>query len=114
MTLVSANSDGRIEFDFVVGEQHMNGYGTLHGGVIASLIDLVGSTAVIAKSDTFYGTSVDVSVTYVSSTREGSTVRLVGVCHKAGKSLAFMTVTASVGTTLIAKGSVTQFNQGSI
>ncbi|KAI8806259.1 hypothetical protein BJ742DRAFT_817155 [Cladochytrium replicatum] len=109
MSLVSANSDGRIEVDFVVGDQHTNVWTPS-----CSLIDLIGTSSIVVKSDVFYGMSVDVSVSYIAAAPEYAKVRIVSVCHKAGKSLAFMTVTLSVGDKLIAKDSVTMFNTASI
>lgn len=45
-------SKGRVEFRMVVTKDHINYVGTLHGGCIATLVDVVGSAAILSVSIT--------------------------------------------------------------
>jgi len=57
----------------VVEKQHTNGYGTLHGGFTASIVDMISSMAVLTHpkivdsidSIPNSGVSVDIHVSYV-------------------------------------------------
>jgi len=77
-------------FSFPVLSKYANLYGTLHGGVIASLVDVI-STIPIAIVDKTHrgGVSSDLQVSYVNAARIGETVLIEASCTKAGKSLAF-------------------------
>lgn len=47
---------------FKVAEEHTNRYGTLHGGMTATIVDNVSSMALIATEPYESGVSVDLSV----------------------------------------------------
>ncbi|KAI8813773.1 HotDog domain-containing protein [Cladochytrium replicatum] len=103
-------AEGKTTFEFTVKRQHSNSFGTIHGGVIASLVDLGGMAAIVALTNHPFGVSVDVAVTYIGPAKEGETIRIESVCHKASKSVAFTTTMLYVGERLIAKGNHTKFN----
>ncbi|KAI8802553.1 HotDog domain-containing protein [Cladochytrium replicatum] len=111
MRIVDASAtEGMAVYEFLVQTQHTNAYGTLHGGIIASLIDICSSGAAIALADTPFGVSVELSSTYIAAAKEGEVVRVESVCHKVGKSVGFTSTTIYVGDKLIAKGNHTKFN----
>ncbi|KAI8801227.1 HotDog domain-containing protein [Cladochytrium replicatum] len=111
LRIVDASStEGKAVFEFTVLPDHSNAYGTIHGGIIASLVDICSAGAVIALADTPFGASIDMSTTYISAAKEGETVRIESICHKAGRTLAFTSTELYVGNKLISKGTHTKLN----
>ncbi|KAI8806258.1 HotDog domain-containing protein [Cladochytrium replicatum] len=105
-------TEGRAVFEFTVTKDYANGYGTLHGGVTASLVDLISTGAIIALTNKHYGVSLEMAITYISAAQIGDTIRVESVCQKAGRSLAFTNTLIYVGDRLVAKGNHTKFNVG--
>ena len=86
-----------------------NSQGTLHGGVLATLIDTAANGAVAAGDDYVEGSriaTVDLSMQYVAAVKDRVVVH--ANCAKRGRQLAFVDVTA-VGPdgSLVARGLVT-------
>ncbi|KXS18421.1 Thioesterase/thiol ester dehydrase-isomerase [Gonapodya prolifera JEL478] len=110
---VIAAEKGRVHAQMVVEKRHLNVYGTLHGGLIATLIDNVTTFAIISHAD---GTdkldttnSVELSVGYLKGVNLGDTLDLYGYCPKAGRTLAFTSCDIFVKDTLVAQGRHTKF-----
>jgi acyl-coenzyme A thioesterase 13 len=61
--------DGRVVVELELGEEHENPVGTMHGGFVASLMDVVSYCALKAtdQSGEVAGLSVDMNITYTSS-----------------------------------------------
>jgi len=55
-----------------------NAYGTLHGGAVATLVDVVGTMALLAADPKRPGVSVDLSVSFVSAAKAGTDVLVYG------------------------------------
>ncbi|KJZ78587.1 hypothetical protein HIM_01978 [Hirsutella minnesotensis 3608] len=87
---------------------------TVHGGVMASLVDFGGSLAVASTGRFYTGVSTDLSVTYLSpGGKIGDLLRGHAVCEKIGKTLAFTTVQFFDGENrLAARGSHTKYVGG--
>jgi len=83
---------GEVEVEFEVEDGLQNTYATLHGGATATLVDVVGTMALLALDPTRAGVSVDLSVSYVSAARAGETVRCLGRALKVGRRLGFSSV----------------------
>lgn len=83
---------GRVECSFPVSEGVVNTYGTLHGGAIATLVDVVGTIALLTKDPTRAGVTVEMSTSYLKAAKGGETVKIVGQVLKAGKTLGFTQV----------------------
>ncbi|KAH8154235.1 uncharacterized protein LAJ45_02003 [Morchella importuna] len=84
---------GKVSFELAVEKQHTNRLGILHGGTIASMVDLGGSLAVASKGLYSTGVSTDINVTYLASGGPvGNKVRAEVTCDKFGKTLAFTSV----------------------
>ncbi len=67
--------------------------GNLHGGAIATLIDDVGTLAIMGgDADNRPGVTTDLNVSYMSSARLGSTVLAEARALKCGRTLAFAEV----------------------
>ncbi|KAF5130294.1 putative esterase C31F10.02 [Metarhizium anisopliae] len=104
-----------------------NRLSTLHGGTLASLVDLGGSLAVASTGRFATGVSTDLNVTYLApGGKPGDLLRGTATCDKSkstlrilcceadadvvGKTLAFTTVTFTNGKgQLAARGSHTKF-----
>ncbi len=87
-----------------------NRLGILHGGTIASMVDLGGSLAVASKGLFATGVSTDLSVTYMSSGGKiGDKICAEASCDKFGKTLAFTSVVfRDSKEELVARGSHTK------
>ena len=79
LDIVSVDSDaGTVTCEVLVTEKLQNAYGSMHGGAIATAVDVVGTLALLTKDPTKAGVSVDLSVRYTSSAKAGDTVVIVG------------------------------------
>ena len=84
-----------------------NSYGTLHGGAIASLVDIVGTLALLSQDPLRGGVSVDLNVSYCAAAKVGQPLTITGRCLKLGGRLGFTEVEVRTQTeerTLIATG----------
>jgi acyl-coenzyme A thioesterase 13 len=80
---VTAASPGKVNFELDIEKEHTNRLGILHGGTIASMVDLGGSLAVASRGLFSTGVSTDLNVTYLNSGGKiGDTIRAEVVCDK--------------------------------
>lgn len=56
-----------MTFELAIEKKHTNRLNTLHGGTIASIVDLGGSLAVASRGFHSTGVSTDLNVTYLAS-----------------------------------------------
>ena len=96
-------SEGRCRCAFPVGVEKTNRYGTLHGGCIATLVDVVSTAALVTQSD-HPGVSVNIDVAYMSPGPAGDEVQVDARVTKVGVNLAFMEVLITSGGKVVAKG----------
>ncbi|XP_069469718.1 acyl-coenzyme A thioesterase 13 [Ambystoma mexicanum] len=103
--LVSA-SPGKVVCELRVEEEHTNKLGTLHGGLTATLVDVVSTAALLYTERGAPGVSVDMNITYMNSAKIGDSVLITAQILKQGKTLAFATVDVTNKDTgkLIAQG----------
>ena len=100
------------KWELTVGKQVTNPMGALHGGCIATLVDIFG-TAAIALSAPECGVASSLSVQYVSSAAMKSTVAWTAEIVKRGKRLVVVEVTARDRKgRLVARGCVTKTLRG--
>jgi acyl-coenzyme A thioesterase 13 len=96
MTPTYLNSKtGVFKCDFKVGEPHINGFNKMHGGVIAAIVDLLGSYALLAlqpENEINPGVSTDLNVSYFNGCDLGNTVVVESRILKHGKLLVFIQV----------------------
>lgn len=59
---------------------------------MATLIDIVGTIALLTKEPTRAGVSVEINVSYLAAARDGETVTAHGRLLRAGRKLAFTEV----------------------
>lgn len=89
---VLAVEKGKIEYEFKVEEEHLNGNGTLHGGMTATLVDTLSTFAIATTGDNKLGVSVDMSISYLKAAFPGETLKIKSEVYKTGKTLSFARV----------------------
>ncbi|KAM9987924.1 hypothetical protein ACTFIZ_003302 [Dictyostelium cf. discoideum] len=105
--------EGRIVMSMVVEQRHCNGLGTLHGGSIATLIDVISTLACINLDDINPGVSIELSTKYSTAAPEGRKIYIVSSNYRKGKNIAFTETTIYLDSEdsgiVVAKGSHTKF-----
>ncbi|KAH6561707.1 hypothetical protein BASA50_003727 [Batrachochytrium salamandrivorans] len=100
----------KVVCEMPVDQAHLNVMNGLHGGVTATIVDVIGSLAIAAKTGSSYtGVSTDISVQYLSGGKLGEMLRIEAECPKAGRTLAFSHVRIFTGDKILATGSHTKF-----
>ncbi|CUS11731.1 unnamed protein product [Tuber aestivum] len=88
---------GKVNFELLIEKMHTNRLGTLHGGTIASMVDLGGSLAVASKGLFSTGLSTDLN-------------EVKQLTSEVGKTLAYTTVLfRNKDDQLVARGSHTKY-----
>ncbi|KAI1655003.1 Thioesterase/thiol ester dehydrase-isomerase [Daldinia decipiens] len=102
---------GKVDFELDITKDHTNRLKIIHGGTIASMVDLGGSLAVASMGLYATGVSTDLNVTYLSSGgKVGDKITATAVCDKMGKTLAYTSVTfRNAKGELAARGSHTKY-----
>jgi len=101
---------GRAVVQCDIDDAVRNRQGTLHGGVIATLVDDAG-TAAIAGADAQgrFGVTTDLCISYFQAAREGTVTARAQVL-RSGRTLAFVSVdVVDTGNRLLAQGRMTKF-----
>ncbi|PBP19019.1 acyl-coenzyme A thioesteras-like protein 13 [Diplocarpon rosae] len=90
---VTAAEPGRVDFELDIKKEHTNRLSIIHGGTIASMVDLGGSLAVASRGLYATGVSTDLNVTYLNSGGQvGDLLKAVVRCDKFGKTLAYTSI----------------------
>jgi len=98
---------GRVEAGLNLAQQHMQQRGFAHGGLIATLADLVaGFAAVTLVPDNFGVVTSDLKVSYLHP-GVGKRLKAIGWVLKAGRRLHFCEAEVWCDELLIAKASAT-------
>ncbi|RAL63354.1 hypothetical protein DID88_003778 [Monilinia fructigena] len=108
---VTGAEPGRVNFELDIKKEHTNRLNIIHGGTIASMVDLGGSLAVASRGLYATGVSTDLNVTYLNSGgKVGDVLKAVVTCDKFGKTLAYTSIqfTNSKGE-IAARGSHTKY-----
>ena len=84
--------EGSVTCSLVVPKSLQNSYGTIHGGAIATLVDIVGTLALLTKDPTRAGVSVEISTSYASAAKVGDEITIHGKVFKYGRRLGFTQV----------------------
>ncbi|KAG6031989.1 hypothetical protein E4U41_007350 [Claviceps citrina] len=115
ISILSAQA-GRVDFELAIHKDHTNRLNIIHGGTLASLVDLGGSLAVASTGRFSTGLTTDLNVTYLASGgRPGDVLRGTATLDKIGKTLAYTTVTFTNCTgELAARGSHTKYVGGTM
>lgn len=92
MTLDAA-ADGRAVVRLPVGDGVQNIVGTLHGGAIATLVDVAGTIAIMTvDAERRPGVTTDLNTSYFAAAPAGDVVTAEARVLKAGRTLAFVEV----------------------
>ncbi|XP_067267147.1 acyl-coenzyme A thioesterase 13 [Chanodichthys erythropterus] len=99
-------SPGRVVCEMKVEEEHTNRVGNLHGGLTATLVDMISTTAIMYSERGAPGVSVDMNITYMNAAKIGEDILITAQVLKQGRTLAFATVdlTNKANGKLIAQG----------
>jgi acyl-coenzyme A thioesterase 13 len=89
---VTRVTPGEVVAELVVGPGLQNTYGALHGGATCTLVDVVGTMALLTLDPTRAGVSVELSTTFTAAAKLGERLRVVGRVLKTGKRLGFTQV----------------------
>ncbi|KAJ0422560.1 HotDog domain-containing protein [Aspergillus carlsbadensis] len=108
---VTAARPGTVNFELNIQKEHTNRLNILHGGTIASMVDLGGSLAVASCGLYATGVSTDLNVTYLSSGgKVGDRILAEVTCDKFGKTLAYTSIRFMNGNgDVFARGSHTKY-----
>lgn len=102
-------ADGACQARSTVGPAHINFGGVVHGGVMYLLLDVTAfCAAVTLLPDNTNATTHDIHVSMMRPTPPGADLRLSAVVRKAGRSLYFIDVEATVEGALVASARVTK------
>lgn len=101
---------GIVKGELKVEQKHLNRLGSMHGGVLSTLVDIGGSLAVASHNRFQTGVSTDISTTFISAAgKPGDTLNLLSRTDRLGRTMAFTTVELSRDGKLVAKGNHTKF-----
>jgi acyl-coenzyme A thioesterase 13 len=103
---------GKARARLPVSEAVQNPLGALHGGAVATLVDVVGTLAIMsADRDQRPGVSTDLNVSWFSPAPGGATVLVEATVLKSGRTLAFVQVDLRRENdgVLVAQGRMTKF-----
>ncbi|KAF6825899.1 thioesterase superfamily protein [Colletotrichum plurivorum] len=108
---VTGASVGKVDFELAIQKEHTNRLQTIHGGTLASLVDLGGSLAVASKGRFMTGVSTDINVTYLNpGGTPGDIMTGTATCDKMGRTLAYTTISFfNKKGELAARGSHTKY-----
>ncbi|XP_009353902.2 acyl-coenzyme A thioesterase 13 [Pyrus x bretschneideri] len=102
---------GRIVCSFKVPPRLLNGGNFMHGGATATLVDLVGSAALLSSGALNFGVSVEINVSYLDSAYPGEEVEIESRTLRVGKSVGVVSVELRKKKTgkIIAQGRHTKY-----
>lgn len=110
-----SSGGGRAVVEVDVTPGVANPMGNLHGGAIATIVDHVGTIAIVtADRQGRPGVTTDLNVSYFAPAPAGATVVADALVLKIGKTLAFVTVDVrrKLDGVLLAQGRMTKFQGG--
>jgi acyl-coenzyme A thioesterase 13 len=85
-------SNGYAECTLTVEPAVQNSYATLHGGAVSTLVDVLGTLALIGADHTRAGVSLEMNVSFLAAAKAGDELVVTGRVLKAGRSIGFTEV----------------------
>ena len=85
--------DGRAKASLEVQQGTANAFETLHGGASCTLVDVMGTLALLSVDSTRPGVSVDINISFLLAAKVGDKLSIEGSVLKSGKKLGFTEVT---------------------
>ncbi|KAG8235447.1 hypothetical protein J437_LFUL015795 [Ladona fulva] len=89
---IVAAGEGHCMAEMVVGTEHQNRGGTLHGGFTATLVDCISTFALMTHGKGAPGVSVNMNINYLKPAFEGEEIVINANTLRAGKKLAYLSV----------------------
>jgi acyl-coenzyme A thioesterase 13 len=83
---------GLVKCELPIDKSTSNYYDTLHGGATSTLVDVVGTMAVLSKDPLKPGVSVELNVSFIRAANVGETINIEGRLLKLGRKLAYTQV----------------------
>jgi uncharacterized protein (TIGR00369 family) len=103
--------EGYARLSLVIGPQHMNPVGRMHGGVVTTMMDSALGAALMAlrgdEAKRLPHATIEMNSSFLAGAREGDTVVVEGSVIRAGRSVAFGQAEARSGDRVIARGRLT-------
>lgn len=78
-------AEGKSTFSMRTAEKHSNMYGTVHGGTLASISDIVMGSSCLTFGKRVV--TIDMNVSYIKSAPSGSTLTAIGEVISNGKTI---------------------------
>ncbi|XP_059579503.1 acyl-coenzyme A thioesterase 13-like [Alligator mississippiensis] len=102
---VLSATPGKIVCEMKVEQDFISEHGVMHGGLTATLIDVVSTAALMNSEKGVLGLSTDMNITYISAAKLGELL-ITAQILKQGKNMAFTSVDLTNKATgkLIAQG----------
>ena len=91
LTVVHIES-GFVKCQMPVTKEVSNFFNTLHGGATSTLIDVVGTMAILSKDPLKPGVSVELNASFISAAQLGTNITIEGKLLKMGRKLAYTSV----------------------
>ncbi|XP_057970200.1 uncharacterized protein LOC131159359 isoform X2 [Malania oleifera] len=83
---------GRVVCSMKVPPRLLNSGNSMHGGAIASLVDLAGSAAIFSVGAPSSGVSVEINVSYLDAAYAGEEIEIEAKALRVGKAVAVVSV----------------------
>ncbi len=93
--------DGHSIVRLDVSDQHLNEHGTLHGGALATLVDVACGLAAVAAGGE-HPVTIEMKVTYLEPGRRGEPARARAQVRKKGKRITVIEAEVTQGDDVIA------------
>ncbi|KAI8329606.1 esterase [Choanephora cucurbitarum] len=106
---ILTTEEGRVRAELEVEKKHLNRLGSVHGGLLATIVDVAGSLAIASKGLYATGVSTDINISYISGVKQGEKINIDARVDKLGKTLAFTSVELSNKGRLVALGRHNKF-----
>ncbi|GAA5817451.1 hypothetical protein MFLAVUS_010998 [Mucor flavus] len=103
------SKSGQVSAEFEVEKHHLNRLESVHGGLLATVVDIGGSLAIASKGLFATGVSTDINISYISGVKQGEMIQVEARVDKLGKTLAFTTVDLFSNGRLVASGRHNKF-----
>ncbi|RHZ49026.1 hypothetical protein Glove_535g49 [Diversispora epigaea] len=109
-------SNEKCVFEIIVKKEDCNDGGSVFGGLIASIIDIISTVTLLTYQDpkhNYIGTSTDMAISFLSPVKDGETIVCESYVYKIGKSLANIhtIIKEKSSGKIVASGQHTKFNQ---
>ena len=103
------SKNGRGKLRLMVSKKLINPAGALHGGVVYAVLDVVAYTALCSQlSEDKEAATHDIHVSVMRPAQLGDVLEFSAEVEKLGRSLAFLTATATVSGKTVASARITK------